>query len=146
MKVMYYALESKFGTESVDKIMEVVGATPNPEMAAEILLGIYEEPKIPNAVVNAKGLVKTATNIDYWKHRVSYSYEEETRKHLYVDKDADTSLITLDNYQEYERDYGSNNITSFYLPTGTMTIRKDSCDFSDWLSQDEFVVSEKEGE
>lgn len=140
MKVMYYALESKFGTESVDKIMEVVGATPNPEMAAEILLGIYEEPKIPNAVVNAKGLVKTATNIDYWGHRVSYSYEEETRKHLYVDEDADTSLITLDNYQKYERDYGSDNIKSFYLPTGKMTIRKDSCDFIDWLSQEAVAV------
>ena len=140
MKVMYYALASKFGTESVDKFMEVVGATPNPEMATEILLGIYEEPEIPNAVVNAKGLVKTATNIDYWGHRVSYSYEEETRKHLYVDKDADTSLITLDNYQEYERDYDSDNITSFYLPTGKMTIRKDSCDFIDWLSQETVAV------
>ena len=141
MKVMYYALASKFGTESVDKIMEVIGATPNPEMATEILLGIYEEPRIPNAVVNAKGLVKTATNIDYWERRVSYSYEEETRKHLYVDKDADTSLITLENFKEYQRDYGSDNITSFYLPTGEMVIRNNSCDFSDWLSQNEFVVS-----
>ena len=141
MKVMYYALASKFGTESVDKIMEVIGATPNPEMATEILLGIYEEPRIPNAVVNAQGLVKTATNIDYWERRVCYSYEEETRKHMYVDKDADTSLITLENYREYQRDYNSDNITSFYLPTGEMAIRNNSCDFSDWLSQDEFVVS-----
>ena len=140
MKVMYYALESKFGTESVDKIMEVVGATPNPEMAVEILLGIYEQPKIPNAVVNAQGLVKTAVHIDYWSHSVTYSYEEETRKHMYVDKDADTSLITLDNYQEYERDYGSDNITSFYFATGKMTSRQSSCDFGDWLSQDELVV------
>jgi hypothetical protein len=140
MKVMYYALASKFGTESVDKIMEVIGATQNPEMATEILLGIYEQPKIPNAVVNSQGLVKTAVNIDYWCHKVTYSYEEETRQHMYVDKDTDTSLITLDNYQEYQRDYGSDNITSFYLPTGQMTIRKDSCDFSDWLSQDELVV------
>jgi hypothetical protein len=51
MKVMYYALESKFGTESVDKIMEVIGATQNPEMATEILLGIYEQPKIPNPLL-----------------------------------------------------------------------------------------------
>ena len=140
MKVMYYALESKFGTESVDKIMEVIGATQNPEMATEILLGIYEQPKIPNAVVNAQGLVKTAVHIDYWGHKVTYSYEEETRKHMYVDKDADTSLITLDNYQEYERDYGSDNITSFYFATGKMTSRQSSCDFGDWLSQDELVV------
>jgi len=140
MKVMYYALESKFGTESVDKIMEVVGATDNPEMATEILLGIYEQPKIPNTVVNAQGLVKTAVHIDYWGHKVTYSYEEETRKHMYVDKDADTSLITPDNYQEYERDYGSDNITSFYFATGKMKSRKDSCDFGDWLSQDELVV------
>ena len=141
MKVMYYALASKFGTESVDKIMEVIGATPNPEMATEILLGIYEEPRIPNTVVNAQGLVKTATNIDYWERRVCYSYEEEQRKHMYVDKDADTSLITLENFKEYQRDYGSDNITSFYLPTGEMAIFKDSCDFRDWLSQDEFVIS-----
>jgi hypothetical protein len=116
--------------------MEVIGATANPEMATEILLGVYVKPEIPSTVVNAQGLEKTATNIDYWEMRVSYSYQEEVRKHIYVDKDCDTSVITLENYKEFEKDYNSGSIKSHRIPTGEMVTRNDSCDFGDWLAQE----------
>ena len=117
-KIIEVALTGKFGAEAVTNLMEVIGATPNPEMAAEILLGIYVHPAIPHQVLNGQGLEKTAVHIDYWNSDVTYTYDEEVRKHMYIDKDADTSLITMDNYIEYERVYGSDNIKSFYLPSG----------------------------
>ena len=135
-KIIEVALTGKFGAEAVPSIMEVIGVTPNPEIAAEILLGVYVKPEIPSTVVNAQGLEKTATHSDYWGMRVSYSYQEEVRKHIYVDQDCDTSVITLENYKAYERDYGSGNIKSFRIPTGEMITRNDSCDFADWLTQE----------
>jgi hypothetical protein len=135
-KIIEVALTGKFGTETVPSLMEVINITPNPEMATEILLGIYEQPKIPSTVVNEQGLEKTATHIDYWGMRVSYSYQEEVRKHIYVDQDCDTSVITLENYKEFERDYGSGNIKSFRIPTGEIRTRQDSCEFGDWLAQE----------
>jgi hypothetical protein len=135
-KIIEVALTGKFGPEAVNNLMEVIGATANPEMATEILLGVYVKPEIPSTVVNAQGLEKTATNIDYWEMRVSYSYQEEVRKHIYVDKDCDTSVITLENYKEFEKDYNSGSIKSHRIPTGEMVTRNDSCDFGDWLAQE----------
>jgi hypothetical protein len=135
-KIIEVALTGKFGAETVPSLMEVINITPNPEMATEILLGIYEQPKIPSTVVNEQGLEKTVVHIDYWGMRVTYSYQEEVRQHIYVDQDCDTSVITLENYKEFERDYGSGNIKSFRIPTGEIRTRQDSCEFGDWLAQE----------
>ena len=139
-KIIEVALTGKFGPDAVSNLMEVIGATPNPEMATEILLDIYVKPELPNTVFNAQGMKKTVVRVDYWQGTVVYSYDEEVTKHLYVDEDTDTSVITLDNYNEYERDYGCSNIKSFRLPTGEIKNRQSTCSFSDWLSQEEFVV------
>ena len=44
-KIFSFALSKKFTTgEDLASIMEVVNATPNPEIATLLLLGLYEEP------------------------------------------------------------------------------------------------------
>ena len=135
---MYYALESKFGTESVDKIMEVVGATPNPEMATEILLGIYEEPKLESVVIynRAKGKeqIRTLTSVDFWRNEVQYMYNSERMKYIYIHKDMDRSLITLENYKDYMLEYADDNAVSYHLPTGEIETTTSSCSISDWKS------------
>jgi hypothetical protein len=135
-KIIEVALTGKFGTEAVTSLMEVIGATPNPEMATEILLGVYVQPEIPNAVVNAKGLEKTLVSVDYWTNTVYYSYEEEVRKHIYVHVDTDTSLITLENYKEYMINYSDANSTAFSFSTGEFRQTNSQCSIQDWLSQD----------
>jgi hypothetical protein len=139
-KIIEVALTGKFGTDDLTNLMKVITATPNPEMATEILLGVYVRPEIPNVVVTDQGLEKTVVSIDYWTNYVTYSYKEEVRKQFYIDKDTDTSLITLDNYKDYERRYDNDNIRSFYLPTGEIKQRQSSCSFSDWLSQERLAV------
>jgi hypothetical protein len=140
-KIIEVALTSKFGAEAVPSLMEVISATPNDVMAAKILLGVYEQPKLPNTVFNEQGLEKTLDGVDYWRITVFYSYQEEVRRHMYVDKDTDTSLITVDNYMEYDKDYGVSNTKSFYLPTGEIKTRQSNCSIEDWLSQDAQVVA-----
>jgi len=139
-KIIEVALKGRFSTDDVTSLMDVVTATPNPEMATEILLGVYVRPEIPNVVVTDQGLEKTVVSVDYWTNYVTYSYKEEVRKQFYIDKDTDTSLITLDNYKDYEKRYDDDNIRSFYLPTGEIKQRQSSCSFSDWLSQERLAV------
>lgn len=139
-KIIESALTGKFGAEAVPSLMDVITVTPNPEMATEILLGIYEKPELPNTVFNAQGLEKTLVSADYWQGSVIYSYEEEVRKHLYTEKDIDTSVITLDNWEEFEREYNRNDVQSFYILTGEIKTKQSSCSFADWLSQKEVVV------
>ena len=134
---MHYALESKFGSLSVDKILEVVGATPNPEMAAEILLGIYEEPKLESMVIynRAKGKeqIRTLTSVDFWRDEVHYIYNSEKTKHIYIHKDTeDRSIITPENYKDYLLEWGDDNSVGYSLPMGEMEEHKSSCSISDW--------------
>lgn len=52
-KILRIALESKLTNLSVEALLEVIEATPNSTVAAEVLLGIYQQPKIA-AVVKKK--------------------------------------------------------------------------------------------
>ena len=136
MKVMHYALMSKFGTESVDKIMEVVCATPNPEMAVEILLGIYEETKLESVVVyrGVKGQeqFRTLMSVDFWKNEVHYQYNAEITKYIYIHKDTDRSLITPENYTEFVLKHSDEDSVGYYLLTGEIETRTSYCTISEW--------------
>ena len=46
-KIIRIALEAKFPGINLENLMEVLRATGNAAIAAETLLGIYEEPNIP---------------------------------------------------------------------------------------------------
>ena len=132
-KIIEVALSNKFGTDATVNLMEVIGATPNPEMAAEILLGVYEKPKLESIVMDSRGCIKTATSVDYWNSNVEYSYTEEVAKHIYVDRECDTTLITPENYKDYAVDYEHDNRKSFQFSTGEFKERKGSCRIGEWL-------------
>jgi hypothetical protein len=132
-KIIEVALSNKFGTDATVNLMEVIGATPNPEMAAEILLGVYEQPKLESIVMDSRGCIKTATSVDYWNSNVKYSYTEEVAKHIYVDRECDTTLITPENYKDYAVDYEHDNSKSFQFSTGEFKERKGSCRIGEWL-------------
>jgi hypothetical protein len=134
-KIIEVALTGKFGAEAVTNLWDVITATPNPEMAAEILLGVYVKPEIPNTIVE-NNVKKTVVSVDYWQALVTYSYEEEVRKHLYVEDSLDTSVITLENWKQFDNAYGKSNIKSFYLPTGEIKTKQSHTSIGDWLSRE----------
>jgi hypothetical protein len=131
-KIMKAALTGKFGAEAVPSIMEVIGNTPNAVMAAEILLGVYTPIELVEVINNKR--LKTLVNVDEWNNRVTYRYEEVVTKTLYVANDCDTSLITMDNYKEFEVPYSRNDSKYFSLETGEISARKDSCGIDEWMS------------
>ena len=131
--IVEVALATKFDEKQIPNILEVIGATPNPEMATEILLGIYEQPVLKDTAVR-NNVVLYMISADYWTSRVNYEYQDESKKSFYVHKDTDKSLITLDNYKEYMIDWNAENAVHMELLTGEIVTRRNDCHISDWIS------------
>lgn len=108
------ALGTIFPENRLESIMEVVAATPNGKVALDILLGIYVEPTLKQtATLNDR--LCTLVRYDKWTDKVYYDYHQHKQKHIYVDKDLDTSIITEENYSQYAKKYSDNNVIGFYV-------------------------------
>ena len=134
--IVEVALATKFDEKQIPNILEVIGATPNPEMATEILLGIYEQPVLKDTAVR-NNVVLYLISADYWQGRVNYEYQDEIKKSFYIHKDTDKSLITLDNYKEYAIDWNVDGAVHMELLTGEIITRINTCDISDWKGYSE---------
>jgi hypothetical protein len=130
-KILKVALGTVFPKEKIDSVLEVINATPSPDVATLILLGIYEEPTIEdNAVINDKDC--TFLSYNKWNDQVTYSYLINNTKFIYIAKDIDTSLITEDNYKDYEIVKYSDNCKSFYVKLAAMITVTSDCYSSTW--------------
>jgi hypothetical protein len=107
------ALGTIFPEKNIEAVMEVVNATPNPPLALNILLGLYEEPMfLDYAKIGDRECI--FKHYDKWTNTVHYTYEKNKQKYIYVHKDLDTNVITADNYTEYSVKY-SNDTKGFYV-------------------------------
>jgi hypothetical protein len=133
-KIIKVALLSKFGAETLPSVMEVINATPNPTMATEILLGIYEQPEIPETTVY-NNTVRTLKSVDYWLDQVNYTYESEETKGFYIHKDTDSDLVTIDNYKEFMIDRSKYPDSAIWIsiPTGKISMSSNYCRIDSWL-------------
>jgi hypothetical protein len=150
-KIIEVALKGKFGTENVTELMEVIMETPNPEMATEILLGIWTKPTVYHSMyrkdkfrkLSEEPVMCFANDINLWEGVVSYTYEKPETKNIYVPKDTDESLVTIENYEEFACDYtpesGCKNLT---IPTGKMRQVNDTCTLKEWMSWDKIEETE----
>lgn len=117
--ILRVALGTVFPKENIDSILEVINATPNADVATEILLGIYEEPYVQETAVIAD---RNCTLIAYnkWTGKVQYSYEIPDTKHIYVQKDVDVALITEENFEEFKYNTSNNDYKSHNVILSTM--------------------------
>lgn len=80
-KLILFALQSKFPADTLDALVEVIEATPNAEVAAMILMGLYELPTLPltrkthpdSKSTTIIGLVEMV-GYDKFKDRVDFKY------------------------------------------------------------------------
>lgn len=131
-KIMQVALNATFKPEQVNALMEVIGATPNPEMAVELLLGIYEAPVLLD-VVDDRGIIKTLISVNHWENNVRYGYDEEKVIRFYILPDQDKSEVNLENYEQFEQQWRSgHDLQHLSLPTGEMKHCTGNCDVNQW--------------
>lgn len=99
--VLEIALSTKFNAEQIPGLMEIINNTPNTELAAEIILGLYKEPTVSEQSV-LDGRLCTLMNYNKWNGDVTYSFTTVKKKQVYVKKDVPEESITAENYKEHE--------------------------------------------
>ena len=101
-KIIRIALEAKFPGINLENLMEVLRVTGNATIAAETLLGIYEEPNIPKRALLCKSPA-TFESFDKYKELVKYSVNTFETKSLYFDSEE-----VANECVEYDPSIGRN--------------------------------------
>lgn len=113
-KIIRALLEAKYPTMNIDSLLEVISSTPNPEVATEIVCGLYEEPWV--AIVPCLKFETERKNqfeiellkYNKWDNCVEYRYKSKKSKAIWHEKNTDLPLYSdLKPYQSeyYLKDY-----------------------------------------
>ncbi len=106
-KIIKAALEAKFAGMDVSPVVDVINATPNQIVAAEILLGLYEQPVLPETLPDTKMEVnRKIIDYDRFKNEVEYSYNSREAVEVWVKKE--------DKESNNLPDYKSENLLKGY--------------------------------
>ena len=108
-KLIKCALSTKFNAEQIDTVIEVINATPNPPVAVEILLGLYEEPLFVSRRT-VRDIEHIFQSFDKWSNQVSYTYTRNKKISIYINKGTDKSLINKDNYMDFKVPYKDGEV------------------------------------
>lgn len=132
-KVFRSALISKYSEYRIDDLLKVAYATPNAEVAVEMLLGIYEYPELEADVISSSGTRYTLVSYDMFTKTVSYTYEDNKKLHIYVEADVDRDLVNYDNYLSYKQEYSNGkNLRSVYVILPEMEKHHSTMDLTLW--------------
>ena len=64
---------------------------------------------------------------------VSYSFEENKKLHIYIEKDVNKDLITHENYLDYKQQYSSSkDLDSMYVILPEMERNHSTMDLNSW--------------
>jgi len=118
---------------NTESLLEIVGATPNPEIATEILCGLYVEPAIEHKmVVSEREGVLTFMSFDKWNNRVNYSYLQKDTKSTYFPKGTKVSDVTMENFDSLKVSSSSVDAVYLNIPTGTVSKRTSYTSLEGW--------------
>jgi hypothetical protein len=101
-------LESGVNPEA---LVEILLQTPNANLAIAKLFGEYKEPELDKIKVDGKDRINTFKSYDPWSDYVYYTYERNKTKNIYISKAVDKSVVTAENYKEYEMSWNNDGST-----------------------------------
>jgi len=130
-KLIKCALGTKFKTEQLDSVMEVINATPNPSVAVEILLGLYEEPFFVSRRT-VRDIEYIFQSFDKWSNQVSYTYTRNKKITIYIKKGTDKSLINKDNYMDFKVPYKDGEIEHMVITLDETEEITERCHADNW--------------
>jgi hypothetical protein len=134
MKIIQELLKMKFPTVDINNLMEIIAATPNPEIATEIMCGIYIEPNIGShtRVQHRDRGICTFISYDKWNDELKYEYQQQETKGAYFPKGTLKEDINMENFNSLKVS-SSNDSVWYHIPTGNMIQQKGSTSFSSWM-------------
>lgn len=133
-KIIQLALGLSYPKDKLLALLEVISATPNPTMATEILLGVYEKPVIPNKVKDSKGVVRLLKSKDDWKEEVNYTFLQPKRIGAYYPKGTLEKDLNDNNYESLKSKGSDDNTTYLFFNSKTMEEKTGSCVYLEWLA------------
>jgi hypothetical protein len=142
-KIMKVAFTAMYPSMNIDTLLEVINATRNPVIAAEKLLGIYEEPVLlmywrPENPEKSRKLIGFSWNV-VERDQVEYEYQskETTTRYLGPDAltvfdagfDTDSEAVSfLNKHGKYSPD-GDNE---YERRKTVIAIHTNSCSVEEW--------------
>lgn len=130
-KIIKAALTAKFQNADIDAILNVINATPNPEMATEILLGVYEAQLIPRRVQDGERIL-TYVKGNEWTKEIVYSYQSNKVMSGYFPEGTKREDLTIENFKSLQVE-GKRDIY-LSIPTGETEEKEATCSFERWFS------------
>lgn len=133
-KITKLALGLSYPQDKISALLEIVNATPNPTMATEILLGVYEKPKLPSKVKTKEGQIRVMKSTDYWTESVSYNYLQNKRIGAYYPKEVNEKQLNDNNWESLKCSSNNENCHYLYFTSNEKEERQAECSFEQWLS------------
>jgi hypothetical protein len=135
MKIIQALLEIKFPNADINAIMEILNATPNVELATEILCGLYVEKSVNGHVRvqhKDKGVL-TFVSYNKWDNNISYSYVEILTQGAYFPKGTKKEDVTIETLESMKCSSNTSDAVYLYIPTGKTRNSQGSMLFEDWM-------------
>ena len=132
-KIIKALLTSKFPNINADVLLDIISATPNPELATELLCGIYEEVTVSaKRVYSDNDGILTFTEFNKWTNKVHYSYDSIIKKGAYFPKDTKVSDVTMENFDTIKCSSNTPDCVYLHIPTDKKEKRTASVDYLYW--------------
>lgn len=139
-KVILAALTAKFGSiRQAQAMMQVADATPNPEMAIEIMLDVWEPVKILKLSSDpGRDGKRTFVSVDFWEQKVTFTCMRPKMVTRYFPKDTDDQIFfhfvkdPLPGVETPEEVEGEFIWAEF--PTSEFETCEDTCSIREWTS------------
>lgn len=132
-KILRAALSCKYDEKNIDNLLRVIEATPNPVVATEILMGVYEEPvvgKYPLKKLPANQVNAVFVSYDVFTNKVTYCYNQETVVTGWIPKDAEKkieNIVSREKALEELSNIGCELLETLYERISIATdVRKDA--------------------
>jgi hypothetical protein len=135
VKIIQALLEIKFPNANIDAILEILAATPNMELATEILCGLYVEKSVNGHVRvqhKDKG-VCTFVSYNKWDNNVSFAWVENLTQGAYFPKGTKKEDVTIETLESMKCSSNNPDVVYLYIPTGKTRDNKGSMLFEDWM-------------
>ena len=107
--IVTIALSTKFTPEQIEGVLEIINATPNPEVAVAVLLGIYEDPELPKSPRNLSRFSEdkreiTFMDYDKYNNEVIYSYKVMKMKKGWIENGVTVDPANIVSTTRYSDD------------------------------------------
>jgi hypothetical protein len=136
-KIIKLALGLSYPKDKLNALQEIIHATPNPQMATEILLGVYEKPRIPSKVKTKEGQVRVLKEVNFWTETVVYSYLQNKRIGGYYPKGTDSKTLNDNNYKALQ--CKDDDAVYLYFNSEEKEEKQSTCSIQDWLSYEDIT-------